>query len=111
MEVMGGYEKASTDSVQGICRGQHSWCDDGGLCYGALGTHTYLQAYHDGELYDITPYDPANPYGRLTNPFSTTATSYSWYVWLQSRDGQQFTAYDWIAPCRKRLERAEDYHG
>ena len=75
MEVMGGYEKATTDSVQGICRGQHSWCDDGGLCYGALGTHTYLQAYHDGELYDITPYDPANPYGRLTNPFSTTASS------------------------------------
>lgn len=37
----------------------------------------------------------------------STATAYCWLVWLKwDRDG---TSFDWIPPCRKRLERAEDY--
>jgi hypothetical protein len=36
----------------------------------------------------------------------STATAYCWLVWVQGETGTQF---DWIAPCRKRLERAEDY--
>lgn len=43
--------------------------------------------------------------GRLA-PEGSTATAYCWLVWeLECTD----TSLDWIAPCRKRLERAEDY--
>jgi len=38
----------------------------------------------------------------------STATAYCWLVWRNNdRPGQ--TRFDWIAPCRKRLERPEDY--
>ncbi|WP_417615349.1 hypothetical protein [Parasphingorhabdus sp.] len=36
----------------------------------------------------------------------STATAYCWLVWL---DGEYPTRFDWIAPCRKRLERESDY--
>lgn len=37
----------------------------------------------------------------------STATAYCWVVWKKKHGGP--TVFDWIAPCRKRLERAEDY--
>jgi hypothetical protein len=43
--------------------------------------------------------------GRLTATGST-ATSYCWLVWLQ---GVTTTKLVWIPPCRKKLERDEDY--
>jgi hypothetical protein len=44
----------------------------------------------------------------------STATAYCWLVWQCSGPGGPWsgrgrTVFDWIAPCRKRLERAEDY--
>lgn len=53
--------------------------------------------------------------GKL-DPNGTTATSYCWVVWLQPEyleryvgaDGMK-TVFDWIAPCRKALERHGDY--
>lgn len=44
--------------------------------------------------------------GRLA-PEGSTATAYAWLVWLDS--GESETRFEWIAPCRKRLERASDY--
>lgn len=38
---------------------------------------------------------------------AASATAYSWIVWQKPFDG--ITRLDWIAPCRKRLERPEDY--
>jgi hypothetical protein len=38
----------------------------------------------------------------------TTATAYCWLVWTSERSAKQ-TLFDWIPPCRKRLERPEDY--
>lgn len=38
----------------------------------------------------------------------TTATAYCWLVW-GSRYNAPKTRFDWIPPCRKRLERAGDY--
>lgn len=38
----------------------------------------------------------------------STATAYCWVVWRQDWWGDG-TEFHWIAPCRKRLERAEDY--
>jgi hypothetical protein len=75
MEVMGGYEVATNDAVNGICRGLHAWRDNSSFSYLAIGTNTYLQVYYDGELYDITPLDPDDPFGALTNPFDTTNAS------------------------------------
>lgn len=37
----------------------------------------------------------------------TTATAYCWIIW--TRIPPEATEYHWIAPCRKRLERPEDY--
>ena len=38
----------------------------------------------------------------------STATAYCWLVWRKEAAGIA-TRFNWIAPCRKRLERAEDY--
>ena len=45
--------------------------------------------------------------GRLA-PEGSTATAYAWLIWL---DGEYPTELRWIAPCRKKLERASDYAG
>ena len=44
--------------------------------------------------------------GRLA-PEGSTATAYAWLVWIHGVEGG--TRLSWIAPCRKRLERASDY--
>ncbi|MBX7496783.1 hypothetical protein K3172_13030 [Qipengyuania sp. 6B39] len=41
-------------------------------------------------------------------PEGSTATAYAWLVWLGDRDDCD-TTFEWIAPCRKQLERAGDY--
>lgn len=43
--------------------------------------------------------------GKLSEKGST-ATAYCWLVWEHGSIG---TRFDWIAPCRKRLERSGDY--
>jgi hypothetical protein len=44
--------------------------------------------------------------GKLSEKGST-ATAYCWIVWRKKHGGP--TIFDWIAPCRKRLERKSDY--
>lgn len=39
------------------------------------------------------------------DPSASSATAYVWLVWMQ---GENECRLDWIAPCRKRLERVED---
>lgn len=43
--------------------------------------------------------------GRLA-PEGSTVTAYAWLVWI---DGESPTKLRWIAPCRRVLERADDY--
>lgn len=43
--------------------------------------------------------------GRV-DPDASSATAYSWVVWVK---GQSDTRQRWIAPCRRQLERADDY--
>ncbi|MFN3575389.1 MAG: hypothetical protein ACK4TJ_00155 [Tabrizicola sp.] len=43
------------------------------------------------------------------SPNGSTATAYCWIVWVSGFRGA--TELDWIPPCRKRLERAENYEG
>lgn len=47
--------------------------------------------------------------GRLTAKGST-ATAYCWIVWLRNPDWGA-PSFQWIPPCRKRLERKSDYSG
>lgn len=49
--------------------------------------------------------------GKLS-PNGSTATAYCWIVWRPSKVGKMAcpsARLSWIAPCRKRLERASDY--
>ena len=39
---------------------------------------------------------------------AASATAYCWLFWQKNAIGRG-TTFDWIAPCRKRLERPEDY--
>jgi hypothetical protein len=43
--------------------------------------------------------------GRLTADGST-ATAYCWLLWMRDVPGTKLV---WIPPCRKQLERPEDY--
>lgn len=43
--------------------------------------------------------------GRV-DPHGSTATAYCWLVWM---DGIRGTRLTWIPPCRKSLERPDDY--
>jgi hypothetical protein len=43
--------------------------------------------------------------GKLSE-HGSTATAYCWLIWCMGAPG---THFDWIAPCRKRLERPGDY--
>ncbi len=45
--------------------------------------------------------------GRIDRSAST-ATSYCWLVWMEGVEGTRLV---WIPPCRKRLERNDDYPG
>ena len=46
--------------------------------------------------------------GRL-DPKASTATGYAWFVWR--KDISIVPRLMWVRPCRKALERPEDYHG
>jgi hypothetical protein len=43
------------------------------------------------------------------DPAATTATAYCWLVWMPGAGPIRPSMFEWIAPCRKRLERASDY--
>ena len=45
--------------------------------------------------------------GKLS-PKGSTATAYCWLVWDVRAKGEE-PRFHWLAPCRKRLERPEDY--
>lgn len=40
---------------------------------------------------------------------ATTATAYCWVVWIDGYHSTARTDYEWIPPCRARLERPGDY--
>lgn len=39
----------------------------------------------------------------------SSATAYSWLVWLGPHRRNARSEFDWLPPCRKRLERSGDY--
>lgn len=47
--------------------------------------------------------------GEIVMKKPTTATSYCWVVWRKGLIERTYARLHWIAPCRARLERPEDY--
>lgn len=65
-QTIKGWEVNTTDTFAGICRGMFAWRDKAGLLNIAIGTHTGLYVWQDGEIYDITPtsgFTPGNADG------------------------------------------------
>lgn len=69
-EKIGGWQRLSTNSYNGICRSLWQWATLGGVPYLGTGTNTKYYVTYGGEYYDITPEVSTVT---LTNPFTTTA--------------------------------------
>ncbi len=54
-QTIGGWQKLTSSTFSGICRGLHTWAGFDGIVRIAIGTHTHLYAYVGGGFYDITP--------------------------------------------------------
>lgn len=54
-QTIGGWSTAFSDTLTGKCRGVHGWTDNSGQINIAFGTHTNLQVFAEGALFDITP--------------------------------------------------------
>lgn len=69
-EKIGGWQRVSTNSFNGVCRSLWQWATLGGVPYLGTGTNTKYYIYYGGEYYDITPVVST---ATLTNPFTTTS--------------------------------------
>ena len=54
-QTIGGWQRLVVTPVSGICRKAFSWTDNSGNINLAFGTHTHLQIWLGGSLFDITP--------------------------------------------------------
>lgn len=69
-EKIGGWQRVSSNSFNGVCRSLWQWATLGGVPYLGTGTNTKYYIYYGGEYYDITPVVSTVT---LTNPFTTTS--------------------------------------
>ena len=69
-QVINGWEAITTTALTGICRKVFGWTDNSAVLNIAAGTHSALQIYQGGALYDITPFGPPTLLG--SNPLSVT---------------------------------------
>lgn len=76
-QTVGGWEKLVGESVAGICRTVLPWTDQLGALLIAFGTHSKLQVYRGGALFDVTPVGLAAgaEHGTGTAGYSTGAYS------------------------------------
>ena len=72
-QVLGGWEAITTTALTGICRKLFGWTDNSAVLNIAAGTHSALQLYQGGAVYDITPFGPPTLLG--ADPLATTSGS------------------------------------
>ena len=71
-EKIGGWQRISGESYNGICRSLWQWATLSGVPYLGTGTNTKYYITYGGAYYDITPVVSTVT---LTNPFTTTSGS------------------------------------
>lgn len=72
-QIRGGCERIVTGTpLTGVCRTAFSWTDLSAVINAAFGTHSNLQVYLGGAVYDITPTKAIPPKALAANPFDTT---------------------------------------
>lgn len=71
-EKIGGWQRISTTTYNGVCRSMWQWATLGGVAYLGVGTNTKYYVYYGGAYYDITPVVSTVT---LTNPFTTVSGS------------------------------------
>ena len=54
-QVIGGWESLTAERLTGVCRGVFPWTDNAGVLNIGFGTHSNLQVWRGGELFDVTP--------------------------------------------------------
>lgn len=70
-EVCGGWEGLTSDPLTGVCRSVLAWTDNNSATLNiAFGTHSNLQLWQGGALYDITPFGPVT--ALAADPLSVT---------------------------------------
>ncbi len=69
-EKIGGWERVSPESYNGVCRSMWQWATLTGIPYLGVGTNTKYYVYYGGGYYDITPIASTVT---LTNPFTTVS--------------------------------------
>ena len=68
-EKIGGWERISENTYDGVCRSLWNWSTLGGTNLISLGTNKKFYISQGGEYYDVTPIRDSVT---LTNPFDTT---------------------------------------
>jgi hypothetical protein len=69
-EKIGGWQRVSSETYNGICRALWQWATLGGVPYLGVGTNTKYYIAYGGSYYDITPVVSTVT---LTNPFTTVS--------------------------------------
>jgi len=54
-ETIGGWERLMSEPLTGVCRAVFPWTDNAGVLNVGFGTHSKLQLWRGGALFDITP--------------------------------------------------------
>jgi hypothetical protein len=71
-EKIGGWQRVSSETYNGICRALWQWATLAGVPYLGVGTNTKYYIAYGGSYYDITPVVSTVT---LTNPFTTVSGS------------------------------------
>jgi len=71
-EKIGGWQRVSTNTFNGVCRALWQWATLAGVPYLGVGTNTKYYIAYGGAYYDITPIVSTVT---LTNPFTTVSGS------------------------------------
>jgi hypothetical protein len=72
-QIIGGWESLVSTLLTGVCRAVFPWTDNAAILNIAFGTHSKVQLWQGGALFDITPFGPPTPLG--TDPLATTNTT------------------------------------
>lgn len=89
-QVIGGWERLVDTPLTGVCRSVRSWTDQAAVLNVAFGTHSRLQVFKGGGLYDITPTGLATGLVDGTGGQGYGTGAYSTGAWSEPSSGDYF---------------------